>query len=142
MLHQLALALILFAIGGMAWVTWGIFVRVSASIFMHWAISYLAHTRGPSDWAVKDASVQGHNIAWLAIPTMGESWHGNHHAFPTSARHGLYPGQIDPGWWVIQGLEALNLVWDVQTPTTLPPRSNLIALTERARNFQGKKSPL
>ena len=93
MLQQLPIAVLLFFFGGMPWLVWGVFVRVAACTTMHWAISYFAHTRGPSDWAVDGAVIQAHNVPLLAIPTMGESWHGNHHAFPNSARHGLYPGQ-------------------------------------------------
>jgi stearoyl-CoA desaturase (delta-9 desaturase) len=44
---------------------------------------------------------------------MGESWHNNHHAFPTSARHGLGRRQLDPGAWVISALERGRLAWDV-----------------------------
>lgn len=50
------------------------------------------------------AAVQGYNVRWFALLTMGESWHNNHHAFPMSAKLGLQQGQWDPGWWVIQGL--------------------------------------
>ena len=53
------------------------------------------------------------NLAWLSIFTFGESWHNNHHAFPTSAAHGLRRWQIDPSWIVIRTLEAMGLVWDV-----------------------------
>ena len=57
---------------------------------------------GRSDWTVDGAVIQAYNVPVMAIPTMGESWHGNHHAFPSSARHGLYPGQIDLGYRFIQ----------------------------------------
>ena len=56
---------------------------------------------------------------------MGESWHNNHHAFPGSARHGLYPGQIDIGYRFIQVLERLGLAWNVQLPSNLPPRPGI-----------------
>jgi stearoyl-CoA desaturase (delta-9 desaturase) len=92
---------------------------------MHWLISYYAHTRGPQSWTVDGAGVQAHDVPVAAIPTMGESWHNNHHAFPASARHGLYPGQSDLGYRFIQCLEFLGLAWDVQTPDTLPPRPGL-----------------
>jgi stearoyl-CoA desaturase (delta-9 desaturase) len=52
-------------------------------------------------------------VAWLAIPTWGEAWHNNHHAFPTSYRHGLKRGQIDPSAAVIRALEMCGLAWDV-----------------------------
>jgi len=68
----------------------------------------------------------------MAIPTMGESWHSNHHAFPSSARHGLYPGQIDLGYRFIQLLEWAGLARNVKLPAGLPARSGITPLTARA----------
>jgi stearoyl-CoA desaturase (delta-9 desaturase) len=62
---------------------------------------------------------------------MGESWHNNHHAFPASARHGLYPGQIDIGFGFIKALERIGLVWDVQTPAVLPDRAGISPVRTR-----------
>jgi sn-1 stearoyl-lipid 9-desaturase len=132
MLHQIPLAAILYAVGGLDWVVWGVFVRVAACTTMHWAISYFAHTSGPSDWTVDGAVIQAHNVALLAIPTMGESWHANHHAFPSSARHGLYPGQVDLGWWFIVVLERIGLAWDIRVPANLPGRPGITPVSERA----------
>lgn len=132
MWHQLPIALALYALGGFAWVVWGVFVRVSACTTMHWFISYFAHTSGPQTWSVDGAGVQAHDVPIAAIPTMGESWHNNHHAFPASARHGLYPGQFDPGYRFIQVLRLLGLAWDVQTPATLPMRTGITALRSDA----------
>lgn len=56
---------------------------------------------------------------------MGEAWHNNHHAYPGSARIGLYPGQADWGFRLIQLLERVGLAWNIRTPETLPPRSVL-----------------
>lgn len=132
MLQQVPIAIALYLLGGMPWLVWGVFVRVAACTTMHWAISYFAHTQGPSDWEVEGAVIQAHNVPMLAIPTMGESWHGNHHAFPSSARHGLYPGQIDLGWHFVQLLKICGLAWDVKTPKDLPARPNIAPLTDRA----------
>jgi stearoyl-CoA desaturase (delta-9 desaturase) len=63
---------------------------------------------------------------------MGESWHSNHHAFPASARHGLYPGQIDLGYRFIQLLEMLGLARNVKLPAQLPPRPGITPVTARA----------
>lgn len=68
----------------------------------------------------------------MAIPTMGESWHSNHHAFPSSARHGLYPGQIDLGWHFIRCLEAVRLAWNIKLPSNLPPRPGITPVSARA----------
>jgi sn-1 stearoyl-lipid 9-desaturase len=132
MAHQLSIGIALYLVGGWPFVVWGVFVRVAACATMHWYISYFAHTRGPQDWIVDGAVIQAHNVPLMAIPTMGESWHSNHHAFPSSARHGLYPGQIDLGWRFVQLLERLGLAWDVKLPANLPPRPGISPLTARA----------
>ena len=128
MLQQLPLALILFVAGGIPYVVWGIAARVSISVFGHWFIGYFAHNEGHRDWHVQNACVQGHNVRFAAILTMGESYHNNHHAFPGSANLGLEQGQIDPGWWVLKGLEKLGLVWGLVEPSALPEREELTRL--------------
>jgi fatty-acid desaturase len=132
MLHQLPIAALLFWIGGWPFVVWGVLVRVAACTTMHWYISYHAHTDGPQDWSVDGAVIQAYNVPLLAIPTMGESWHSNHHAFPASARHGLYPGQIDLGYIFITLLERLGLAWNVKLPGSLPPRPGITPVSRRA----------
>jgi len=132
MAQQIPIAALLWLAGGLPWLVWGVFVRVAACTQMHWCISYFAHTGEPDDWRVDGAVIQASNVAIMAIPTMGESWHGNHHAFPSSARHGLYPGQIDLGYRFIQLLERLGLAWDVRLPANLPPRPGISPLTSRA----------
>lgn len=132
MLQQVPIALALYGLGGWPWLVWGVPVRVAACTTMHWFISYFAHTRGPQDWSVDGAVIQAYNVPLLAIPTMGESWHSNHHAFPSSARHGLYRGQIDLGYRFIQLLELVGLAQNVKLPASLPPRSGITPLTSRA----------
>jgi len=132
MFQQAPIAIALFLLGGWPWVVWGVFVRVAACTTMHWFISYFAHTKGPQDWVVDGAVIQAHNVPLMAIPTMGESWHSNHHAFPSSARHGLYPGQIDLGWRFVRLLEAVGLAWNVKVPASLPPRPGISPVTARA----------
>ena len=132
MWHQIPIGIALFLIGGMPWLVWGVFVRVAACTTMHWFISYFAHTRGPQDWTVDGAVIQAYNVPLMAIFTMGESWHSNHHAFPSSARHGLYPGQIDLGWWFVRFLESVGLAWNVKVPANLPPRPGITPVTDRA----------
>ena len=74
------------------------------------SINSLCHFFGRRPFATGDES---RNLAWLAPIAFGEAWHNNHHAFPTSARHGLGRRQVDPGAWVITGLERCHLAWDV-----------------------------
>jgi stearoyl-CoA desaturase (delta-9 desaturase) len=119
MLQQLPLAAVFFGLGGWSWVVWGVCVRVTASVTGHWFVGHLAHTRGPQKWQVVDAGVQAHDVPWAAIPTMGEAWHNNHHAYPGSARMGLYPGQSDWGFGFISLLARMGLAWDIILPEHL-----------------------
>ena len=64
-------------------------VRVAASVTGHWLVGYFAHNRGPRSWHIEGAGVQGYNVPYCGLITMGEAWHNNHHAFPGSARLGL-----------------------------------------------------
>ena len=128
MAQQLPWTVLFFAFGGLPWVVWGIAARVAASVTGHWMVGYFAHNRGPRSWHVEGAGVQGYNVPWCGLITMGEAWHNNHHAFPASARLGLQRGEMDPGWWVLRALMAVGLVWNAKTPDTLPPRPNLVAL--------------
>jgi stearoyl-CoA desaturase (delta-9 desaturase) len=77
---------------------------------MTWSINSVCHFFGTRRFRTSDHST---NVFWLAIPSFGESWHHNHHAFPTSASHGLRRWEIDPAGLVIRALERLGLVWDV-----------------------------
>jgi fatty-acid desaturase len=128
MVQQLPWALLFLSIGGLPWVVWGIAVRVAASVTGHWLVGYFAHNRGPRSWHIEGAGVQGYNVRYCGLITMGEAWHNNHHAFPSSARLGVRPGEVDPGWWVLMLMARVGLAWNVKTPETLPPRPNLIAL--------------
>jgi stearoyl-CoA desaturase (delta-9 desaturase) len=96
--------------GGLVALLWGGAARI---FFMHHAtfsINSLCHYFGRHDYDTGDES---RNLAWLAIPTWGEAWHNNHHAFPTSYRHGLKRWQIDPSAAIIRTLEMTGLAWDV-----------------------------
>ena len=75
-----------------------------------YSINSLCHFFGRRTFPTGDES---RNLAWLAPFTFGESWHNNHHAFPTSAVHGLRWYQIDISALVISAMEKVGLVWDV-----------------------------
>lgn len=124
MLQQLPVAALLYWVGGWPFVVWGVFVRVTLTVHGHWFVGYLAHNRGPQSWEVRDAGVQAHDVPWATIPTMGEAWHNNHHAYPGSARIGLKPGQHDWGYLFIQGLERLGLAWNICLPEHMPGRAD------------------
>jgi stearoyl-CoA desaturase (delta-9 desaturase) len=93
---------------------WGSLVRVSLLHHVTWSINSICHTLGERPFLSRDKSA---NVWWLAVPSMGESWHNLHHADPTCARHGVLPGQIDISAAVIRGFERLGWAYDVRWPT-------------------------
>lgn len=140
MAQQVPVAAALWLIGGWGFVVWGVCARVAITVHGHWFVGHLAHRRGPQTWLVRAAGVQAHDVPWAALPTMGEAWHNNHHAFPGSARIGLYPGQSDWGYAFIRLLERLGLAWDICLPAMMPERREKLALVKpRARHPAGEK---
>lgn len=95
---------------------WGGLVRLFFSNHFSWAINSLCHSYGSRPFA--SHGDQSTNNWWLALPTLGESWHNNHHAFPNSAKFGLTWSQLDPGMWCIRALEMCGLAWDIKIPTS------------------------
>jgi stearoyl-CoA desaturase (Delta-9 desaturase) len=91
---------------------WGGFVRVFAVHHVTWSINSICHVFGTRRFDVEDKSG---NVFWLALPSLGESWHHNHHAFPRSAKQGLRWYEVDPSWAIIWTMEKLGLVWNVVT---------------------------
>jgi fatty-acid desaturase len=133
MWQQLPVAVGLYLLGGWAFVFWGTCARVTAGVAGHWFIGFFAHNHGGMHYQVDGAAVQGRNIHFASLLTMGECWHNNHHAFPGSARLGLFAGEWDPGWWVLVLLQRLGLVWQVRLPGALPVRAELQAHDNAAR---------
>jgi fatty-acid desaturase len=125
MWQQLPWALLLFALGGLSFVVWSICVRVSLCVTGHWLIGHFAHRSGGQSFVIDDAAAQGYNVKYAGLISMGEAWHNNHHAFPGSAKMGLFPGEIDLGWWLIKTFERLGLATQVKTPADLPERIGL-----------------
>lgn len=127
MLQQVPVAGALFWAGGWPFVVWGVCVRVALTVHGHWLVGHLAHRRGPQSWHVTEAGVQAHDVPWAGLITMGEAWHNNHHAFPGSARIGLYPRQSDWGYGFIALLARLGLAWDICLPADMPERAGKLA---------------
>jgi stearoyl-CoA desaturase (delta-9 desaturase) len=98
-------AFILYAIGGWSMVLWGVFVRVVVGWHTTWFVNSLAHLFGKRPFETNDDST---NNWFVAIVTFGEGWHNNHHAFPTSARHGLKWYQLDMNWLTISLFKKLG----------------------------------
>jgi stearoyl-CoA desaturase (delta-9 desaturase) len=109
--------------GFVSGLVWGGAVRIVLLHHVTWSINSICHFWGRRRFDSRDEST---NVWWLSWLSFGESWHNNHHAFPTSARHGLGRWQLDPSALVIRGLEACGLVWDVVRVT--PERQRKAAL--------------
>jgi stearoyl-CoA desaturase (delta-9 desaturase) len=89
---------------------WGGLIRVLLLHHVTYSINSLCHFFGRRRFDTGDES---RNLAWLAPITLGEAWHNNHHAFPTSAAHGLRRWEVDPSAAVIWMLEKTGLAWNV-----------------------------
>ena len=103
---------------------WGSLVRVSLLHHVTWSINSICHTIGDRPFVSRDKSA---NVWWLAIPSMGESWHNLHHADPTCARHGVMKGQLDTSARVIWMLEKAGWIHDVRWPVRDRIEAKLVA---------------
>jgi stearoyl-CoA desaturase (delta-9 desaturase) len=100
--------------GALEGLLWGGLVRMWALHNIIWWITSFAHAIGTRDYVSKDLST---NNLWIALPTLGESWHNNHHTFPQAAVLSFRWWQIDPSGLLIGALERLGLVWDAYRPS-------------------------
>jgi stearoyl-CoA desaturase (delta-9 desaturase) len=110
---------------GLEAMLWGGAVRVFLLHHVTYSINSLCHFFGNRRFATDDHS---RNLLWLAPLSFGEAWHNNHHAFPTSAFHGMGPREIDFSGITITALERMGLVWDVQRIS--PDRQAAKAVTQ------------
>lgn len=100
--------------GALLGLLWGGAVRIFLLNHAIWAINSVTHRWGKRDFHTPDHST---NNIWLSLPTLGEAWHNNHHAFPSSAFTGFCWWQLDPGGWIIELMKRTGLAWDVKRPT-------------------------
>ena len=96
--------------GALTGLLWGGFVRIFFVHHVTWSVNSVCHFFGRRRFETDDHST---NVLWLALPSLGESWHHNHHAFPRSAHHGLRWWEVDPSGIFISGLERLGLASNV-----------------------------
>lgn len=89
---------------------WGGLVRIFFVHHITWSVNSVCHFLGTRRFETDDRST---NVFWLALPSLGESWHHNHHAFPRSAEHGLKRWEVDPSALIIAGMEKLGLARNV-----------------------------
>lgn len=109
----LVLAGLCYAIGGFSGLLWGMGISTVACWHATYTINSLSHRWGTVRFDTGDDS---RNNWFLALLTLGEGWHNNHHRFMNSTRQGFYWWEIDITWYVLRGLQACGLVWDMKEP--------------------------
>jgi stearoyl-CoA desaturase (delta-9 desaturase) len=97
-------------VGAATGLLWGGLVRIFLVHHVTWSVNSVCHFLGSRRFDTDDRST---NVFWLALPSLGESWHHNHHAFPRSAVHGLRRWEVDPSALIIAAMEKLGLAWNV-----------------------------
>ncbi|HWB99445.1 MAG TPA: fatty acid desaturase [Bryobacteraceae bacterium] len=105
------LSVLLFALGGLPMLLWGNCVRVVAGLHATWLVNSATHMWGSRRFNTRDDS---RNNWWVALLTFGEGWHNNHHAHPTSARHGLAWYEVDHSWILVNILKFFGLAKGIQ----------------------------
>lgn len=108
---MILLAGALYALGGLPFIFWGIFLRVTVGLHSTWLVNSATHMWGRRRFTTADMS---RNNWWVALLSFGEGWHNNHHAHPTAARHGLAWYEIDMNWYGIRTLQFLRLAKNVK----------------------------
>ncbi len=113
LLPAIIVALLCFLIGGWSGLVVGFLWSTVLVYHATFCINSLAHVRGTKRYVTGDDS---RNNWLLAIFTMGEGWHNNHHAYQSSARQGFRWWEIDPTYYILRALSSLGIVWDLKTP--------------------------
>jgi stearoyl-CoA desaturase (delta-9 desaturase) len=108
-----ALALVLFALGGAGALVWGFFVSTVLLWHGTFTVNSLAHLFGRRRYLTNDDS---RNNLGIALITMGEGWHNNHHHYPGAARQGFFWYEIDVTYSLLCVLSGLGLIWDLRRP--------------------------
>jgi stearoyl-CoA desaturase (delta-9 desaturase) len=119
-LHDFTLA------GAARGLVWGGLVRIFFVHHVTWSVNSICHFFGSRRFDVDDHST---NVGWLALLSLGESWHHNHHAFPRSAHHGLRWWELDPSGMIISGMQHAGLAWNVVRITPERQRARVAAGT-------------
>ena len=111
MIAPVGLAVVLAVVGGAWALVWGFFVSTVLLWHGTFLVNSLAHVMGTRRYETRDDS---RNNPAIALVTMGEGWHNNHHRFPAFANQGLVWWEIDPTYYALRGLEWLGVIWDLR----------------------------
>ena len=115
--------------GALSGFVWGGIARIGLMQHVTWSVNSVCHVWGSRPFRSGDHSA---NNAAVALLSLGEGWHNNHHAFPTSARHGLFWWQFDPSWLLIRLMEKTGVAWDVRLPNDAAMATKRVSETTRA----------
>jgi stearoyl-CoA desaturase (delta-9 desaturase) len=110
--------------GALRGLVWGGLVRIFFVHHITWSVNSVCHFFGSRRFDLEDRST---NVGWLAVLSLGESWHHNHHAFPRSAYHGLRWWEVDPSGLIIAGMQRVGLAWNVVRITPERQRARTLA---------------
>ena len=110
----IVLGAMLYAFGGLPMMLWGVCLRVVVGLHATWLVNSATHLWGTRRFDTTDDS---RNSWWVALMTFGEGWHNNHHAHPTSARHGLAWYEVDFSWMQISVLKYLGIAKSIRVAT-------------------------
>jgi fatty-acid desaturase len=122
------LSVLLLAMGGLPLVLWAIAFRIVFGLHSTWLVNSATHMWGGRRFATRDDS---RNTWWVALLTFGEGWHNNHHAHPTSARHGLAWYEFDPSWIQIRILKFFGVAKAIRVVSVNTAFSERPAFSER-----------
>jgi len=135
----IVVGLFLWAFGGWDVMLWGVFLRVILGLHATWLVNSATHLWGKRRFETGEDS---RNSWWVALLTFGEGWHNNHHAHPTSARHGLHWYEIDLNWLGIRALQLLGLAHGIKRVRFNRASSAWQLVCTRVRSHVERDKPL
>lgn len=127
------LGLLLLAFGGWGIMLWGVFLRLTLGLHATWLVNSATHLWGKKRF---DTGEDSRNSWWVALLTFGEGWHNNHHAHPTSARHGFRWYEIDFNWWGIRVLQFFGLARGIKRARFNASTTDWNVVTVGGRQFE------
>ena len=132
----LVVGVLLFVFGGWGVMLWGVFLRSVLAFHATWLVNSATHLWGKTRFETGDDS---RNTWWVALLTFGEGWHNNHHAHPTSARHGLHWYEFDLNWLGIRALQLLGIAHSIKRLHFDRATSAWHLVRDRVRSFEPAK---
>jgi fatty-acid desaturase len=127
-IFPILMGVVLYAIGGMPWLVWGVFVRSILVLHTTWLVNSATHVWGYRSHETRDSST---NLWWVALLTYGEGWHNNHHAFQTSARHGLRWWEVDMTYLAIRAMSLVGMAYAIKLPKLAQTSPKTVRLADR-----------